>query len=71
MKNIFSYIGMAIFWIVVSFGVPEMVYGIGEFLQVSFSSVLINGLQIVALILAFSNMVKIISVVLGWVEDGR
>lgn len=69
MKNVFSYIGMAIFWVVIAFGVPEVFLGIGEFLGTTFSSVFINGLQIVAIILSLSNMFKIVTVVLGWVAD--
>lgn len=69
MKNIFSYIGMAIFWVVIAFGVPEVLFGVGEFLGVAFSSIFTNGLQIVALILSLSNMFKIVTVVLRWVAD--
>jgi len=69
MENIFSYVGRSILWLVIAFGIPEIFYGIGVFLGTTFSPIFTNGLQIVALILSFSNMVKIISVILGWVDE--
>jgi len=69
MKNVFSYIGMAIFWVVVAFGIPEVLLGIGTFLGTTFSPIFTNGLQIVAIILSLSNMFKIVTVVLRWVSD--